>query len=105
VTEVAKTTAATLMLLASSPSRLTGLTAERTAGGAVKLTWAPSPEGGVTGYLVAYGPPSKPEAQQLRVTKPTAVIATAQPGTVVSVKAVNSRGLEGWDSARVTVGR
>jgi len=27
------------------------------------------------------------------------------PGTVLSVKAVNARGLEGWDWARVTVPR
>src|SRR6185436_15074214 len=64
VTEVAKTTAATLMLLASSPSRLTGLTVARQAGNAATVTWTPSPENGVTGYLVAYGPASKPEAQQ-----------------------------------------
>jgi hypothetical protein len=25
------------------------------------------------------------------------------PGTIVSVKAINTRGLEGWDWARVTV--
>src|SRR6185436_14391676 len=43
VTEVAKTTAATLMLLASSPSRLTGLTVARQAGNAATVTWTPSP--------------------------------------------------------------
>src|SRR5262245_58706785 len=87
ITEVAKTTAATLMLLASSPSRLVDLTAERAASGAVTVSWKPSPESGITGYIVSYGPQTKPDAQQLRVTKPTATIANAAPGTIVAVKA------------------
>jgi hypothetical protein len=103
VTEVAKTTAATLMLLASSPARLTDLTAVRSHGGAVTVSWTPSPENGVHGYIVAYGPPANPEAQQVRVQKPTATLASVPPGSIVSVKAVNARGLEGWDWAKVTV--
>ncbi len=99
VAEVAKTTAATLMLMASSPSRLTGLTAARQQNGSVNVTWTPSPEKGVTAYLVAWGPRDKPEAQQIRVTKPAATIKAA-PGAVIAVKAVNDRGLEGWDWAK-----
>jgi hypothetical protein len=102
VTEVAKTTAATLMLLAASPSRLTGLEATSAADG-VTVSWTPSPEKGVTGYIVAYGPASNPEAQQVRVTTPSARLKALAPGAVVSVKAVNAKGLEGWDWARVTV--
>jgi len=98
VTEVAKTTAATLMLLASSPSRLTGLKVDSYQNGTAILSWTPSPEQGVTGYIVSWGP----DAQPIRVTKTTASIKVA-PGTTVSVKAVNQRGLEGWDWARVTV--
>ncbi len=105
VTEVAKTTAASLMLLASSPSRLNDVKVTSFTGGNATLTWTPSPETGVTGYIVAYGPASKPEAQQVRVTKPTATLTGIAPGTVVSVKAVNAKGLEGWDWARVTVER
>ena len=56
VTEVAKTTAATLMLLASSPSRLTGLKVDSYQNGTAALSWTPSPEKGVTGYIVAWGP-------------------------------------------------
>jgi Tol biopolymer transport system component len=97
VTEVARTTAATLMLLASSPSRLTDLKATRTAGG-VALTWTPSPESGITGYIVSYG-----TAAPLRVTKPAATLPALPRGTVVSVKAVNAKGMEGWDAARVRV--
>jgi hypothetical protein len=103
VTEVAKTTAATLMLLASSPSRLTGLKVDGVANGTAKVSWTPSPEKGVTGYIVAYGPESNPEAQQLRVKTASASLPKVTPGTVISVKAVNSRGLEGWDWARVKV--
>jgi hypothetical protein len=103
ITEVAKTTAATLMLLASSPSRLKDLKVDRVARGTAAISWSPSPEKAVTGYIVAYGPASKPEAQQIRVTKPSATLTGVQPGTVVAVKAVNARGLEGWDWAKVAV--
>jgi Zn-dependent M28 family amino/carboxypeptidase len=103
VTEVAKTTTATLMLLASSPSRIKDLKIESLKNGTASLSWAPSPEKGITGYLVAFGPSNKPEAQQIRVTRPTASVAGMSPGMVVSVKAVNAKGLEGWDWARVTV--
>jgi hypothetical protein len=102
VTEVAKTTAATLMLLASSPARLTNLKVESYEKGTARLSWRPAPEGGVTGYLVAYGPADKPDARQFTVKNPSATIE-APPGTVVSVKALNARGLEGWDWARVTL--
>jgi hypothetical protein len=103
VTEVARTTTATLMLLASSPSRLTGLKVDSYAGGAASVSWTPSPEKGVAAYIVAYGPASKPQSQQLRVTRPGATLTGIAPGTIVSVKAVNGAGLEGWDWARVTV--
>ena len=102
ITEVAKTTAATLALLASSPSRLTDLKAEL-KGTSATVSWKPSPESGVTGYLLSYGPPVKPDAQQLRVSKPGAVLSNVGPGTVVAVKAVNAKGFEGWDWARVIV--
>jgi Tol biopolymer transport system component len=103
VTEVAKTTAATLMLLASSPSRLTDLRIDSVSNGTARVSWNPSPEKGVTGYIVAYGPRNNPEAQQLRVTTPSASVPGVQPGMVISVKAVNDKGLEGWDWARVEV--
>lgn len=103
VTEVAKTTAATLMMLASSPSRLTDLTLDRFANGTAQISWKPSPEKGVTGYIVVYGPPNNPEAQQLEVTTPSASVPNVKPGMVISVKAVNSKGLEGWDWARIEV--
>lgn len=103
VTEVSKTTAATLMLLASSPSRLKDLKVTSFANGTASLTWTPSPETGVTGYIVAYGTASSPEAQQTRVVKAAATINGLKAGMMVSVKAVNAKGLEGWDWARVRI--
>ena len=102
VTEVAKTTAATLMLLASSPSRLKDLHIDSIQNGVATVSWTPSPEKGVTGYIVTYGPATKPDAQQLRVAKPAVTLTGVSSGTVVAVKAVNAKGLEGWDWARVS---
>jgi hypothetical protein len=103
VTEVAKTTAATLMVLASSPSRLKDLKVDRQTGGAAQISWAPSPERGVAEYLVTYGPASNPEARQMRVKGTSTSVPNATAGTVVQVKAIGAKGLEGWDWARVVV--
>jgi len=100
VTEVAKTTAASVMLLASSPSRINGLTAAANGSGAA-VSWNASPESGITGYLVSWGPEDAPKT--LRVTQPRATLAGVSTGTPVRVKAVNAKGLEGWDWARAVV--
>lgn len=102
VTEVARTTAATLILLASSPSRLTDLEAQR-SGTTAALSWKPSPEAGVTEYIVSYGPPDNPEANQLRVAEASATVMNVAPGTHVAVRAINAKGLESWDAARVVI--
>ena len=98
IAEASKTTVATLMLLASSPSRLKDLAATNGT-----VTWTRSPEKGVTGYLVTWGPAEAPERNRLRVTGPSARIPGLAAGMVVQVKAVNARGLEGWDWARIAV--
>jgi hypothetical protein len=103
IAEVAKTTAATLMLLASSPSRLVDLKVDSFKSTTATISWKPSPESGVTGYVVSYGPSSKPEAQQIKVAKASATLTNVAAGTVVAVKAVNAKGVEGWDWARVTI--
>jgi hypothetical protein len=102
IAEVSKTTTATLMLLASSPSRITGLQASASRG-RVTVSWTASPETGITGYLVAWGPPDNPSLRTSRVTEPKATLEGAGPGTSVRVKAVNAKGMEGWDWARTTV--
>jgi hypothetical protein len=96
VTETAKVTAATLMYLASSPSRLKNLVITRAATG-VSLTWTPSPETGVRRYIVTYGPESEPTRTRLTVTAPQATLPALPAGTRIGVKAVNDKGLEGWD--------
>jgi hypothetical protein len=119
ITETSKTTVATVMLLASSPSRLTNLKVDSyTAcppkpgagpvcageGGAAALSWTPAPEAGITSYIVAYGTAADPLRHRIVVTQPRAMLPSIAAGTVVSVKAVNARGLEGWDWAKVVVG-
>jgi hypothetical protein len=103
VAEVSKTTVATLMVLAASPARLKDL---RILGSGAQAAWAPAPESHITDYIVAWGPAEDPLREQLRVQQPTVQFRTRlAPGTIVSVKAINDRGLEGWDWARVEVGR
>jgi Fibronectin type III domain len=103
VAETAKVTAASAMLLASSPSRLTGLKVATYAGKTATITWTPSPEKGVRGYSVAFGPAKDPYKNRLTVPGATVTIPAVEPGTIVWVKAVNLRGLEGWDWAKVEV--
>ncbi len=96
--ETSKTTIATIMLMASSPSRLTGLTAQGNI-----ATWNPAVESHVSAYLVRFGPPEDPMRHTMTVTNPRAVLSGAQAGWSVAVKAVNARGMQGWDWARTTL--
>ena len=102
ITETAKVTAATLVYLASSPSRIKGLAAE-TENGTTTVSWTPSPEKGVTKYLVAYGPATDPLRTRVTVLAPKATLPALPAGTEVAVKAINAKGLEGWDWARASV--
>jgi hypothetical protein len=102
VTEVAKTTTATLMLLASSPSRLTGLKAEHQKKGSYIVNWTPSPEHAISHYLVHY---QLADGQWMTSqTKETTIkLENLKPKSTISVKAVNEAGLEGWDWAKITL--
>jgi Tol biopolymer transport system component len=100
ITEVAKATTASIMLMASSPSRVKDVTAVVKGGGA-EVAWAPSPEKDVSAYLVRSW--TNGQSRDMRVTAPRATIAGARTGDTVWVKAVNARGLEGWDWQRSTV--
>jgi Tol biopolymer transport system component len=120
VAEASKTTVATLMLLASSPSRLKDLKVTRVAGRTVDVAWTPSPEKGVSSYIIEVIPPSSAPGDveragqlpargqeampRVTVTRPSATLQNVAPGSTIAVKAVNARGLEGWDWARITVG-
>lgn len=103
VAEVAKTTIASIMLLASSPALLQDLQAERMADGTARIVWTPAAGSGVESYLVAVGTAEDPLANVQTVSEPRITIDEVGPGTVVSVKAAASSGLEGWDWARVVV--
>jgi len=104
--EATKANVASIAGLASSPSRLTGVKAERTKADGITVSWTPAPEKGIVKYLVAFGPAGKPMAQTLVVTTPRAQLpAPVKSGEIVhvAVKAVNAGGLAGWDWARTTV--
>jgi hypothetical protein len=103
VTETTRANVATVMLLASSPSRVTGLAVAGRTGQGVELRWNANPEKGITGYRVAFGPPSDPLRTVATVAGTATRLANVPAGSVVSVKAVNARGLEGWDWTRIAV--
>jgi hypothetical protein len=96
--ETSRTTVATIMLLASSPSRLTGVAAT-----GQQATWTAAREAGVTRYLVRWGPAADPMRHSATATTTSATLRGALPGWRVAVKAVNGRGLEGWDWALAEV--
>lgn len=102
IAETSKTTAATLMLLASSPSRLKDLKVESFDGTTAKISWTPSPEKSVRGYLVSYTA-ADGKTQQTKTGNASVTLRGLKPGITVSVKAFNARGLEGWDWSRVTI--
>lgn len=107
VAEVGKTTAASIMLLASTPSRLNGLTATR-AGSETQLQWDAAPEYDVVGYEIAW----TDGAGQLQVRTVeagaggslSARIPAVPAGATVAVTAIDADGQKGWDAARVVVG-
>jgi hypothetical protein len=106
VTEVAKMTTASIMMLASSPSRIEGVAASEVPGEGMRVSWQPSVEADVVEYLVAVGPEHDPTRAVIRRDEPFLFIGSRgvpfQAGpTVISVKAVNDRGMEGWDWARI----
>ena len=105
VTETAKVTTATVMRLASSPSRVRGLAVESydTRSKSATLVWERSPESRVDRYVVAYGPPDQPFRHEITVRAPRVALRSVAAGTKVAVKAINARGLDGWDWARTTI--
>ena len=100
MTETAKATAAALVYLASSPSRLQDVKAARAPNGSVEVSWTPSPEIGVHEYIVGVGSNLEDIRERTRVRRARAILTGVQTGAVIGVKAVNARGLEGWDWGR-----
>lgn len=102
VCETSKATVAAIMLLASSPSPVRDLRVVSYVGSTAELSWSPSPEKSVRGYIVTYKD-ERSVLQQARVSTPRVVLKGVKPETSVAIKAVNARGLQGWDWTRVTV--
>jgi hypothetical protein len=102
VTETTKATVAALMLMASSPAPVKDLEVAGRNGEAVDLQWTPSPEAGVTHYVVRYAAPGQ-EATELTVEEARATIPQAAAGTKIGVRAINSSGLHGWSWTTVKI--
>jgi len=90
------------MLLASSPSRLTGL-AVKVNPEWTDVSWNKSPEKGVDRYRVRFRTSPTSPWIELQSTAPSLQIRSAKSGSEIQVKGVNRRGLEGWDWARIMV--
>ena len=105
VAEVSKTTVATIMLLASTPPRLTGLTVRRSRV-AMQLTWDRSEMTDVLDYRLRYTATDGTPAEETRTfflgEAPRALLDDVMPGSRIGVKAILDGGLEGWDWAWVT---
>jgi hypothetical protein len=71
--------------------------------GTASLSWAASREKDVVGYVVACGPVNGADSPRIRVNGPAVTLPGTRPGTLVSVKAVNEKGMEGWDWTSVVV--
>jgi Peptidase family M28/WD40-like Beta Propeller Repeat len=100
VAEVARITLASVVLMASSPSRIDSLTAARGADGTVDAKWSTAVERGVTGYRVRWQD-VEGKIGGIRVVKATTARLAAVPkGATIQVRAIGARGLEGWDWAQ-----
>jgi hypothetical protein len=100
VAEVARTTLATVMLMASSPSRVAGLGATRAPDGRVDARWDAALERGVTSYRVRWED-ADGKAGGVQVVKGTTARLPAVPqGAMIDARAIGARGLEGWDWVR-----
>ncbi|HKT80801.1 MAG TPA: M20/M25/M40 family metallo-hydrolase [Vicinamibacterales bacterium] len=102
IAETSKTTVATIMRLASSPSRVTGLKPASRSGDMTTLVWDASPEKDITSYAVSVMAPGAQAPRVTTVSTPRTTV-NAPPNSIVEVKAVNRRGLDSWDAARVTI--
>jgi hypothetical protein len=103
VAEVAKTTIASVMLMASSPSRVEGLQASPVQGGGMALTWQPAVEQKVRGYRVRWTPVAGGAERSTVVTAASARIPAPAAGSVIGVRALGVNGTDGWDWTTVAV--
>jgi hypothetical protein len=100
VAEVARTTLASVALMASSPSRVDSLTAVRGGDGVVDARWKAAVERGVSGYRVRWESPEGKVGGMQVLKGTTARLRGVPRGATIQVRAIGARGLEGWDWAR-----
>jgi hypothetical protein len=81
-----------LMYLSSTPAPVKDLTVKGT-----EVTWTASPEKNVRSYVVSYG------RKEEKINQPRINLPGLKPGDMVMVRAVNARGMQGWDWSRITV--
>ena len=103
--EAAKYNTASIMMIASSPAPVRDLKVTVGQDGTVEASWAASPEKGVAGYLVEYGPAGDPAKFRVRTETPRLALQGLKLGkgekAAVAVKALDRRGIESWDWARI----
>ncbi|MFL5516909.1 MAG: M20/M25/M40 family metallo-hydrolase [Gemmatimonadales bacterium] len=102
VAEVARTTIASVMLMASSPSRVEGLQASPVEGGGTALTWNPAVEQKIRGYRVRWTPAAGGAARSMVVTAPSARVPASATDSAIAVRALGANGTEGWDWTSMT---
>jgi hypothetical protein len=92
IAESSKMTIASIMYLSSAPSPVKDLQIKGS-----EVSWTASLEKGITAYVVSHA------GREQKVTATHANISGLKAGDTLMVRAVNSRGLQGWDWARATV--
>jgi len=103
VAEVSRTTVASIMLLADSPSRVQGMHVAGRTPAAINVAWEPSPERGVTGYRVQIRSPQGAIRELGVRIEPDVALTGVRSGDTVEVRAIGAGGLEGWDWARLII--
>ncbi|MFH0990075.1 MAG: M28 family peptidase [bacterium] len=103
IMETTKATAASIMMLAAAPSRLNNVKIVNQKGTTAEVTWNPAPEKDIRKYIIVYGPAEAPEKFRAESRSPTVTLKNITKGTTISVKAVNARGIESWDWARMAI--
>lgn len=96
VQEVSRSTTATLMMLANAPSKVTGLDVLDLGGNQTDVSWDPSPESDIDFYTVKYTDQMGNSHEQT-VNGTETSLNRADISKPISVKAVNNRGIHGWD--------
>jgi hypothetical protein len=103
VAAVSRTTLASVVLMASSPSRVAEVSASRQAGGAVVVRWKPAIERGVTTYRIGWEDVNGKTGGRRIVRGSAARLVGVPPRATIAVRAIGARGLEGWDWGRATL--